>query len=235
MADNDPELHARLEHLEHELEDGDITRKGYEKRRTMIMSQYLSPHQLEQLNTGLRVHNGGGDAPRPLPIGNRMSYGLSEITAGPYANSYAEDGQMDEPASGDGGVGYHGQGAASGYNDMGAPSGVQRFQEQQLGMHRDRQASYNFNSGPSSAEEPRPDSRGSQYSSRDNTMVDTDYALNPDNKPQGEQQGWSSPSGGNSRMSTMLGDSSGYFSDFTGQQMMDDRPRESYGGPQRYS
>ncbi|KAK0321995.1 hypothetical protein LTR54_005749 [Friedmanniomyces endolithicus] len=235
MADNDPELHARLEHLEHELEDGDITRKGYEKRRTMIMSQYLSPQQLEQLNTGLRVHNGGGDAPRPLPIGNRMSYGLSEITAGPYANSYAEDEQVDEPASGDGGMGYHGQGAASGYNDMGAPSGVQRFQEQQLGMHRDRQASYNFNSGPSSGEELRPDSRGSQYSSRDNTMVDTDYAFNPENKPQGEQQGWSSPSGGNSRMSTMLGDSSGYFSDFTGQQMMDDRPRESYGGPQRYS
>ena len=73
------------------------------------------------------------------------------------------------------------------------------------------------------------------YSSHNNTMVNSDYAFNPDNKPQAGSQGWSSPDGGNSRMSTMLGDSQGYFADFAGQQMMDDRPRESYGGPQRYS
>ena len=56
MADNSA-LHAQLEALDHELEEGDITRKGYEKRRTMILSQYLGPQEVERLNTGLRVHS----------------------------------------------------------------------------------------------------------------------------------------------------------------------------------
>jgi hypothetical protein len=56
MADNTA-LHAQLEALDLELEDGDITRKGYEKRRTMILSQYLGPQEVERLNTGLRVHS----------------------------------------------------------------------------------------------------------------------------------------------------------------------------------
>ncbi|KAK3117818.1 hypothetical protein LTR53_000367 [Teratosphaeriaceae sp. CCFEE 6253] len=220
MADNDPELHARLEQLDHELEDGDITRKG--------------PQQLAQLNSGLRVHNAGESAVRPLPIGNLMSYGLSEITAGPYAGDY-DDGESvrSGQTNGNGGAGYHVQPPTPGY-DVGAPSGVQRFQEQQLGMQRERQSSaYSFNLGTADGE--RPESRGSQYSSHNNTMVNSDYAFNPDKGPQAGPQGWSSPEGGNSRMSTMLGDSQGYFADFAGQQMMDDRPRESYGGPQRYS
>jgi hypothetical protein len=49
MADNNTALHAQLEALDLELEDGDITRKGYEKRRTMILSQYLGPQEVERL------------------------------------------------------------------------------------------------------------------------------------------------------------------------------------------
>lgn len=44
MEDN-PELQAQLAQLDLELEDGDITKKGWEKRRTLILSQYLGPEQ----------------------------------------------------------------------------------------------------------------------------------------------------------------------------------------------
>ena len=47
MDGDNPELQAQLRQLDHELEEGDITQKGYEKRRTMILSQYLSPEQLQ--------------------------------------------------------------------------------------------------------------------------------------------------------------------------------------------
>jgi hypothetical protein len=43
MAGVNPELEDALRKLDEELEEGDITRKGYEKRRTLILSQYLSP------------------------------------------------------------------------------------------------------------------------------------------------------------------------------------------------
>ncbi|KAK5738466.1 hypothetical protein LTR17_005994 [Elasticomyces elasticus] len=237
MAESNAELQARLQELDFELEDGEITKKGYEKRRTQIMSMYLSPQEMAGFNSGLRLHN-AEETTRP-PIANRMSSFsvLSEIQAGPYGydnGGGAGDGHMDDYGARNGAAGIHVQPPTPGYN-MGQPSGVQRFQEQQLGVQRERQSSYNYSLDPSSPDGPRPDSRGSQYSSQNNTMVDSDYAFNPDNKPPSEQQqGWSSP-GDNSRMSTMLGDATGYFSDFTGQQMMDDRPRESYGGPQRYS
>lgn len=67
-------------------------------------------------------------------------------------------------------------------------------------------------------------------------MVDSDYIFNPANQPgyNEQQQGrWSSDSpSGHSRQNTML-DSQGYFSDFNGQQMQEQR--DSYGGPNRYS
>ncbi|KAK5111452.1 hypothetical protein LTR62_004904 [Meristemomyces frigidus] len=247
MAEYDDELQAKLQQLDFELEEGDITRKGYEKRRTMIMSQFMSPQQIGQLNEGLRLHD--VDA-KERQRGNENGYsagGVNEdygdIAAGPYAYGGGElspgnDGQRDPFALGHIGAppAFNVQPATPAYGDMGPPSQVHRFQEQQLGMHGGRQASYG--TGPASPG-ARPLSAGSQYSSNNGTMVNSDYAFNPNNpnKP-AEQQGWVSPDGGNSRMSTMLGDSQGYFSDFTsGAQMMPDQQqsRESYGGPQRYS
>jgi acyl-CoA synthetase (AMP-forming)/AMP-acid ligase II len=70
-------------------------------------------------------------------------------------------------------------------------------------------------------------------SSNSGTMTHSDYAFDPSNpQHQAQHQPWS-PDGA-SRMSTML-DSQGYFSDFTGNQTQSHGPRESYGGPQRYS
>lgn len=247
MADN-PELQARLQALDNELEDGDITRKGYEKRRTMILSQYLGPGASEE--GGLRVRNSDRDSLVLHPSGGSGSNGgsgvdgpgnharsYSDIIPGPYTDDASENPGSgrgeDEYTLGNGSAGIRIQPPTPGY-EAGAPSGVQRFQEQQLGMHRDRQSSYGSMGAPPPSAAGRPMSQGSQYSAS-NTMVNSDYAFNPDNRSVGEQQGWASPAGGNSRMSTMLGDSQGYFSDFAGAQLMDDRPRESYGGPQRYS
>ncbi|KKA24150.1 AMP binding domain protein [Rasamsonia emersonii CBS 393.64] len=44
MAEDNPELQAALRELDRELEEGDITEKGYQKRRTLLLSQFLGPN-----------------------------------------------------------------------------------------------------------------------------------------------------------------------------------------------
>ena len=221
MEDN-PELQSRLQQLDNELEDGDITRKGYEKRRTAILSAYLSPQQLEGLRDGSRNPPGGGHA-------KADSYG--SIAAGPYASEQGYSGGQGNGYGERRGTEFSVQPPTPGGPDFGPPSQVQRFQEQQLGIRppAQRQSSY--------GSLPRPGSRESRYSTPESTLVESQgYAFNPGQQQQQQQGGWGG-SPGDSRMSTMLDSSQqGYFSDFTGQQQMDDdRPRESYGGPQRYS
>lgn len=227
MAEDNPELQARLQQLDHELDEGDITRKGYEKRRTMILSQYLGPEQMEQLQNSLQVHS-AEDTSHPSRDNARA---FSDITAGPYGSAYSPEHDNQSLASyhpqgslGNGPAEYYVQPPTPSF-DNGPPSQVARFQQEQLGMRPpvQRQSSYG-------SYEPRPVSRGSHYSSREGTMVNSDYAFNPD-KPTADQAGHASP---NSRLSTMLDSQQGYFSDFTGQQMHDG-PVQSYGGPQRYS
>ena len=232
MAEDNSQLQAQLVALDHELEDGDITRKGYEKRRTMILSQYLGPEGSQQ---GLRVH-AVGDADEGRGGAGGGYGGLSRtssfgsIAAGPYARDSGR--QDDEYSLGSGGTAsMYGQASY----DTGPPSQVQRFQEQQLGMRpqqqipQPRQPSYAL--GPASAVGARPESRDSQYSSGNGTMVNSDYAFMPEQSQSQPQQGWDNNN--DSRMSTMM-DSQGYFEDFTGNQTHQ-HPRESYGGPQRYS
>ncbi|KAK5134497.1 hypothetical protein LTR08_006414 [Meristemomyces frigidus] len=294
MADAtpNPELTQRLSELDFELADGEITRKGWEKRRTVILSQYLSPQQVE---SGLRIHSvddtshpsrrgsgsNGGGARGGLGSGVRGS-SFGSISAGPYAEEQTGSGggyaneqqyerppqdrfqqqqqQRDEYTLGNGMAAFQALSPTPAFDGQGPLSQVQRFQEQQLGMRppqTQRQSSYGFVPHSESPDGNRPDSRGSQYSSssRQGTMVNSDYAFNPGasdgsrprhdpqqyQQPQQPQQTWSSPAENNSRMSTMLNDSAqGYFSDFTGQQQMDDSMHrtgghESYGGPQRYS
>ena len=58
MADAHPELQLRLNELDQELEDGEITAKGYEKRRTLLFNHF-GAGQMPQQNQagGLRLHN----------------------------------------------------------------------------------------------------------------------------------------------------------------------------------
>ena len=224
MAEDNAELQRRLQQLDHELDEGDITHKGYEKRRTAILSEYFTHDQLNDLRGenndlgGFRFHSPSAS----IGSGHAKTDSYGSITAGPYGgptqNRYY--GQTDD----------YGNGRVESPipPTTPPPSQVQRFQEQQLGMrpqHLQKKNSYGSFG--------RPQSQGSQYSSPESTMVgsgNASYAFNPDrNQPE-----WS-PEG--SRMSTMLdSNQQGYFSDFTGQQQTEeDRPRESYGGPQRYS
>lgn len=213
MAEDNAQLQAQLERLDHEFEEGDITRKGYEKRRTMILTHFLGGQEAG----GLRVHS-VEDSNHPGADGGRVGH----HGAGP-----------DRPGGhyGGGGADYSQQPSAPGY-EHGPPSQVQRFQEQQLGMVPSSRQPSLASSGRPSTSSSRPDDADSFYGSGDGTMVNTDYSFNPNSdKGQAEQQSWSSPE--DSRHSTMM-DSQGYFSDFAGQQM-GDQPQESYGGPQRYS
>lgn len=223
MAEEHPDLQRRLHDLDTELEEGDLTRKGYEKRRTAILSEFLSPQQLGGLrdtdkNGGLRLHTPPGG--RPSDHAKKESYG--SIMAGPYAGLGSQNN--------------YGYGAVSSRTSPPAPaptttppSQVHRFQEQQLGM-RTNTAPRQSSLGSAGQ---RPMSSGSQYSSPESTMVGSgNYAFNPEIDSQGQRS-----SADDSRMSTMLDSSQqGYFSDFTGQQQLEeDGPRERYGGPQRYS
>ncbi|AEO58159.1 hypothetical protein MYCTH_2305331 [Thermothelomyces thermophilus ATCC 42464] len=57
MAALSPELQEKLEELDRELEEGDITQKGYQKRRTQLLSQY-GLGNVPELKTGSpRVHS----------------------------------------------------------------------------------------------------------------------------------------------------------------------------------
>lgn len=79
------------------------------------------------------------------------------------------------------------------------------------------------------ANSPRPLTPGSyEHSTGSGTMVNSDYAFNPDAQ-YGRQGSWESPEQ-ESRKGTMLSMQQGMFDDFAGQQQP-----EAYGGPQRYS
>ncbi|KAJ4288517.1 hypothetical protein N0V90_011754 [Kalmusia sp. IMI 367209] len=220
MAENNPELQAKLRELDHELEEGDITQKGYEKRRTILLSQYLGPAQTEQLQSQLRLANpssedsGSRSASLAALSGPRQPPALELPQEAPYSAAAPNNG------------------AAKSSEYMAyPPSQVGRFQEKQLGLRTNslqRRPSYG-----SETFIPRPGTPETYTYSRDGTMVGSNFAFNPDT--QGGYDGAYGPSGGAeiSRQSTMLDAHQGYFSDFTGQQMQDNR--DSYGGPNRYS
>ena len=57
MAGIDPDLQFRLQELDQELQDGEITEKGYQKRRTLLFDQYSAGQMMQQQGGGLRLHN----------------------------------------------------------------------------------------------------------------------------------------------------------------------------------
>ncbi|KAK8050020.1 AMP-binding domain-containing protein [Apiospora phragmitis] len=57
MAQFDPNLQEKLDELERELEEGDITEKGFQKRRTQLLSQFMVPgEEVAKPTGGLRIH-----------------------------------------------------------------------------------------------------------------------------------------------------------------------------------
>ncbi|OJD34861.1 acyl-ligase [Diplodia corticola] len=242
MAESqNPELQAQLAELDHELEhgareqEGDITQKGYDKRRTLLLSQYLGDGNAQRT---FSIQSGAPslDQGRTFSIYNdnrTSSFADSHNRAGSFAayqppaiSLPPQDGALraQSPYSPNGG---YLPGADAG--QMPAPTPVGRFQERELGVRNSmvqRQSSY-----ANDAFIPRPQTPEMYGNpSRSSTLMNSDFAFNPATHPTYNDQ---SP-GGTSRLSTMLDSQQGYFSDFAGAQMQDPS-RDSYGGPNRYS
>lgn len=201
---------------------------SYEKRRTLLLSQFFPPDSTEASQSGLRIHApddsshpSGNDSRTASLVPASRSPGNDDR---PHFQQHisAPDDHYEEDA---GGPGYPGQDVPQGQ--------VARFQEQQLGMRHSFQQQTPYNYPP-----PRPNTPGSFYGSNPGTMVNSDYAFNPDAHyaPLPDQRrvsGYASPEG-HSRLSTMLDSQQNFFDDFAGHQMQE-QTRESYGGPHRYS
>ncbi|KMU72055.1 hypothetical protein CISG_00364 [Coccidioides immitis RMSCC 3703] len=207
MAEENPELQAALRELDQELEDGDITEKGYQKRRTLLLSQYLSADGA-QGNQELRfMRRPSHDAPTTIAGGqvNRRSVYADNRRQSDYLPA-----NLLSPAD-------------SGYTDPRA-NPLSRIHENELGF------SLNPTQQPSrtsydSMQAPMANPSVADYDhSRSPTVISQNYAFNPNEQPEYDSL---------TRNSTMLDSQEAYFSDFAGEQH--DERRQSYGGGFRYS
>ncbi|KAF9770576.1 hypothetical protein IL306_011860 [Fusarium sp. DS 682] len=230
MAEVSPELQERLEELDRELEEGDITQKGYQKRRTQLFSQFLGspPPQVAALaepQSGLRIHS-PDDSAHPSGDGHRAAaYASLGASSGPIPDT--PDSPLYQPHSG------YGPSSESPRPPEQAPASLLRpggpMAAGSTAAHRD---SLFFS--PSHVVEPE---------TRTGTMRSGDYAFRPeqqgaypDQQYQPQQQYQQPPQQQPDGRTTTLLDSQGYFSDFAGQQHYDQGQTVEYGGPQqRYS
>ncbi|KJZ70162.1 hypothetical protein HIM_10446 [Hirsutella minnesotensis 3608] len=217
MAEQDPQLRAKLDELQRELEEGDITEKGFQKRRTILLSQHFgqpASHPAAAAavapppapRSGLRIHSPDSD-----------KYGTSDDhRSAAYA---AMTGHGSDPASPSSPV----------YPSDSAYSPPPLSDTNPAGLLRP---------GGPIAERPMATQRdslfltpGSDGPTRSGTMASGDYAFNPD------QHGAYSDHQPNQYdgRTTTLKDSQGFFSDFAGQQHYDQHQSGDYGAPQRYS
>ncbi|KAH7329401.1 acyl-CoA ligase [Stachybotrys elegans] len=206
-----PELQAKLDELERELEEGDITEKGYQKRRAALLSQYQyhdSGVQESQPRAGLRIHQ--PDSPTHSGPADASRFSL----ASPGGYDSPSDAQY-RPGSG------WGQPPAV-QDDH--PAGLLRpggpIAERPIVSQRD-----SLFLTPGSGPSPMDDH------ARSATMRSGDYAFNPEQHGAYQNEYQQSYDG---RTNT-LQDAQAYFSDFAGQQHYDHAQTAEYGGPQRYS
>lgn len=240
MAEDNPDIQAALRDLDREYEEGDITEKGYQKRRTVLLSSFFGP------NNGLDVH-----APSPVgqassmtsssntppailnvrpPTAESTAYGAHTPSfsggyegmqgSGSFGYEQRYSGEMQEPVDGNGVAYYHGD------NSMLQP--MERMQPT---------GSYDslFLPRPQPTPMVPEDSRAA-------TLMSQNYAFNPGVHPEYIDEhagaydvgGYEMPMATPRRQSMMLDAQQGYFSDFAGQQH--DDYRDSYGGGfHRYS
>ncbi|BDD57272.1 putative NRPS-like protein biosynthetic cluster [Monascus purpureus] len=205
MEEDNPGLRAALQRLDQELEDGDITQKGYEKRRTFLFSQFQG--------SGLSETLGPNTAP-PAILSVRPPTGDS-LKRDPSLSGFAGREQ------GNGSFGYNRPVGAG--NQNGTPYYDRRTGSMLQPMdHRTSATSYDSLFLPRT--QPNPEDP------RTATLTSQDYAFNPayGDYPDESAGGYDALAGNVSRQSTMLDLQQGYFSDFAGQQNED--YRDSYGG-----
>ncbi|EEQ89866.1 AMP binding domain-containing protein [Blastomyces dermatitidis ER-3] len=248
MAEENAELQIALRQLDQELEDGEITQKGYEKRRTLILSHYLSSNNSKRADRGLRIGS-------PTVAGHRVSqlgiYSPPSSSQGsrPASSTLSDErrhsdslpanfiGREQERIATDSMSARDSIGSAS--HSMQSGNQLAQIQERELGF------SFRSERQPSSASYdslflPKgPGQPGNNDSSRSGTLRSHNYAFNPTDQPDygdphASVYGPPGSSGGPTRQSTMLDSQQAFFSDFAGQQSEDHR--DSYGGGyHRYS
>ncbi|RFU35735.1 hypothetical protein B7463_g595, partial [Scytalidium lignicola] len=243
MNIDNPELQQQLQVLDQELEEGDITEKGYQKRRTLLLSQFLGPTQASADPRGLRVHS-PEDSTHPSNDDSRRA---SFVAVNTYNNP-----QYSNPQSG--------RYTPQGYDLHPDASPQSPARSTSLGIGTMRNSSGSFATpqaqGFSYAGRPQdlrlgirnptdelllPEQDDSQYgrpgepSMSTRTMDSRQYAFNPAH--QGGYMERPEDMYDQGRSGTMLDSQQAYFSDFTGQQGYDQSPQTqtAYGGPHRYS
>ncbi|DAA74428.1 TPA_exp: Uncharacterized protein A8136_3395 [Trichophyton benhamiae CBS 112371] len=243
MAEDNPELQAALRQLDAELEDGDITEKGYQKRRALLLSQYMpQPAASQPENPPLHRPLSFEQIPRGSETINVSS---GECPAGPGAHAplplnVSPPSTRQQPEHH---IPSHLLGPSSGEQTAGADpnygpyqgSQLSRIQEQELGFSLTPSAppptapigpTGNRNQSVGSYDSlflPRGPT-DSYEASRTGTLVSQNYAFNPNQQPEIEPP---------TRHST-IDSQQAYFSDFAGHQQ--EPRRDSYGqNLQRYS
>ncbi|KAI0128764.1 acyl-CoA ligase [Xylariales sp. AK1849] len=235
MAQLAPDLREKLDELERELEEGDITEKGFQKRRTQLLSQYFPPDNgAPNATGGLRIH--APDSPSYASSDGHRGAALAALSA-----STADPTAQYSPANIVSPVDWRPQSAdpprgPSPSHAFDHPAGLLRpggpLAEQRPAISQ--RDSLFLNPVPNYTQ-----TMGSDPPTRSGTMVSGDYAFKPEHQGGYGQQ---PPNPYDSRTGTMMDrtgtmmDSQGYFSDFAGQQSYDQGPGGDYGGGmQRYS
>ncbi|KAH8432334.1 putative AMP binding domain protein [Aspergillus melleus] len=235
MAEDNPEVQAALRDLDKELEEGDITEKGYQKRRTILLSQFFGPN----MALGFNASNSEGHSPSMTSSSNAPQAILNvrpptADSANPeYASHPSFHGNRDTLQS-SGSLGWDRRISA----------------DTQVSVDRDSAFLQGLDRMPSSGSYdslflPKPpQAPGMQEDSRTATLMSQNYAFNPAahhetiDQPTGGYEGYEdydATPGGVTRQSTMLDSQQGYFSDFAGQQQDDYRDSYGGGGFHRYS
>ncbi|KAK0710864.1 hypothetical protein B0H67DRAFT_266459 [Lasiosphaeris hirsuta] len=190
------------------MQEGDITEKGYQKRRTQILSHYGVGSFSTPRAGGLRIHSPDSSS-HPSNDGGRA------------ATLAALSGNTPSPRSPDSGGSQPDFRPQSSYGSNQEPHPATLLAPGvAMAEHRPNMPQHFLHPG------------ANETSTRTGTMVSGDYAFNPEQQGVFAEVAQQNPY--DSRTGTLL-DSQAYFSDFAGQQAYDQNAQGEYGGPQRYS
>ncbi|KAL7792489.1 acetyl-CoA synthetase-like protein [Trichoderma ceciliae] len=240
MAEYNPELRARLQELDRELEEGEITEKGYQKRRAMLLSQFAhhptTPAPAPpQPRSGLSIHSPetsthpSSDSRRASIMTSMTSMTSVTAVSSGYGGGYGAGGSYHDPNSN---YGDYAQRPDSSYGAPPQGSSYATSNASPAGLLRP--------GGPIAESTMMPPQRDSLFlpcssndpPTRSGTMVSGDYAFNPDQHGAYAADSYHQPDDGRTR--TLL-DNQAYFSDFAGQQHYEQNQMGDYGCGPRYS
>ena len=176
MADPNAQLDDELRRLDEEFEEGDITRKGYEKRRTLLFNQFLSPQDAPApRQRGLRIHSAeDSDHPASSDAGSRTQSlaALNGQSASASSNGTMNSGRPEMSRRTSALRDSYGNEL---YQNETPVSHAQRLQQREMG------GSFRQSSSSGSFDNRRDTLMvESSDGSRTQTMLSQNYAFNPD-------------------------------------------------------